>query len=195
MITTHDIKALRDKTGAGVLDCREALTDSGGDLTVALEALRAKGAAVSEKRAHREAVEGYVEAYSHAGRVGVLVELRCETDFVAENRGFRELAHELALQIAAQNPQWISRENVPAKVIEEFSAEETRTAAEQGKPADIVERIVSGKLERFYRENCLLEQVYIRNDKETMGDLVNDKIVAFGEKILVHRFQRFELAE
>lgn len=195
MITTQDIKALRDKTGAGVLDCRAALTAAGGDFERALDALREKGAEVSEKRAHREAAEGYVEAYNHAGRVGVLVELRCETDFVAENRGFRELAHELALQIAAQAPRWISREKVPAETIEELLTEEREHALRAGKPAEIVERIVAGKLERFYRENCLLEQVYIRNDKETMGDLVNDRIVAFDERIVVHRFERFVLGE
>jgi elongation factor Ts len=195
MITTHDIKALREKTGAGVLDCREALTASSGDLDKALEALRAKGAVVAEKRAHRDAVEGYIEAYGHAGRVGVLVELRCETDFVAENAGFRGLAHEIALQVAAQAPRWVSREDVPGCIIDEMVAQEREAALASGKSAEIAERIVAGKLERFYREMCLLEQPYIRDDKETIGGLIQDKVIAFNEKILVHRFQRFELAE
>ena len=123
------------------------------------------------------------------------VELRCETDFVSGNRGFRELAHEIALQVAAQKPRWISRDDVPAEVIAGLIAEERATAVEMGKSTPIVERIVAGKLERFYRDNCLLEQPYIRNDKETIGDLVRDKILAFGEKLSVSRFVRLELGE
>ncbi len=194
-MTTQDIKQLRDKTGAGVLDCREALIDSDGDFERALKALRAKGALVTEKRADRATNEGYVATYNHAGRVGVVVEMRCETDFVSENRGFRELAHEIALQVAAQKPRWISRDDVPAEVIDRLVAEESATAAEMGKNEQITERIVAGKVERFYRDNCLLEQPYIRDDQETIDDLVQDKIVAFDEKLFVHRFVRFELGE
>jgi elongation factor Ts len=195
VITTQDIKQLRDKTGAGVLDCREALIDSEGDFARALKALRAKGAVVTEKRAERETNEGYVAAYDHAGRVGVLVEMRCETDFVSENRGFRELAHEIALQVAAQQPRWISRDDVPAEVVDRLVAEERTAAVDMGKNEQITERIVTGKMERFYRDNCLLEQQHIRNDEETIDDLIQDKIVAFGEKLLVYRFVRFELGE
>lgn len=195
MITTQDIKQLRDKTGAGVLDCREALTESKGDFERALKALRAKGASVTEKRAERETNEGFVAVYDHAGRVGVLVEMRCETDFVSENRLFRDLAHEIALQVAAQKPRWISRDDVPAGVIETLVAEESAAAAKMGKNEQITERIVAGKVERFYRDNCLLEQPHIRNDSETIGDLIQDKIVAFDEKLFVHRFMRFELGE
>jgi elongation factor Ts len=195
MITTQDIKQLRDKTGAGVLDCRQALMESNGDVDQALKALRSKGALVTEKRADRATNEGYVATYDHAGRVGVLVEMRCETDFVSQNRRFRELAHEVALQVAAQKPRWISRDDVPTEVIEGLVAEESAAAAEMGKSAQIAERIVAGKVERFYRDNCLLEQPYMRNDKETIGDLVQEKIVAFDEKLYVHRFVRFELGE
>ena len=195
MITTQDIKQLRDKTGAGILVCREALIDSEGDLQRALKVLRAKGALVTEKRADREANEGYVATYDHAGRVGVVVEMRCETDFVSENRGFRELAHEIALQVAAQKPRWISRDDVPTEVIDRLVAEESATAVEMGKNEQITERIVTGKVERFYRDNCLLEQRYIRNDQETIDDLVQDNIVAFDEKLFVRRFVRLELGE
>jgi elongation factor Ts len=195
MITTQDIKRLRDKTGAGVLDCRQALSDSEGDFDRALKALRAKGALVTEKRADRATDEGYVATYGHAGRIGAIVEMRCETDFVSENRGFRALAHEIALQVAAQKPSWIARDDVPAEVIERLVAEESAAAVEMGKDARIIERIVTGKLERFYRDNCLLEQPYIRDDKETVDDLIQDKIVAFDEKLFVHRFVRVELGE
>ena len=195
MITTQDIKQLRDKTGAGILTCREALIDSKGDFSRALKTLRAKGALVTEKRADRETDEGYVATYNHAGRVGVVVEMRCETDFVSENRGFRELAHEIALQVAAQKPRWISRADVPAEVVDRLVAEESAAAVEMGKDEQITERIVTGKIERFYRDNCLLEQPHIRNDQETIDDLVQDKIVAFDEKLFVHRFVRLELGE
>jgi elongation factor Ts len=193
--TVQEIKRLRDKTGVGVLDCREALTDCEGDFARALKVLRAKGATVTEKRAGRATNEGFLATYNHAGRVGVLVEMRCESDFVAQNHGFRELAHEIALQVAAQKPRWISRDEVPAEVIDRLAAEERADAAALGKSAQITERIVAGKIERFYRDNCLLEQPHIRSDQETIGDLMQDKIVAFDEKVFVHRFVRFELGE
>jgi elongation factor Ts len=193
--TVQEIKRLRDKTGVGVLDCREALTDCEGDFARALKVLRAKGATVTEKRAGRVTNEGFLATYNHAGRVGVLVEMRCESDFVAQNHGFRELAHEIALQVAAQKPRWISRDEVPAEVIDRLAAEERADAAALSKSAQITERIVAGKIERFYRDNCLLEQPHIRSDQETIGDLMQDKIVAFDEKVFVHRFVRFELGE
>lgn len=195
MITTHDIKQLREKTGAGVLDCRQALTESEGDFDGALRALRSKGALVAEKRAERATDEGYVATYEHAGRIGVVVEMRCETDFVSKNQGFRRLAHEIALQVAAQRPRWTSRDDVPSEVIQGLAAEERAVAAEMGKSPRIVERIVAGKVDRFLRENCLLEQPYIRNDEETIGDLLQEKIVAFDEKLSVRRFVRIELGE
>jgi elongation factor Ts len=193
VVTTHDIKQLRERTGVGVLECREALREAEGDPDRALKALRAMGAMVTEKRADRTTDEGYVATYEHGGRIGVVVELRCETDFVSENRRFRELAHEVALQVAAQNPRWISRDDVPAELTQKLAAEERAVAAEAGKSSSIVERIVAGKLERFYRDNCLLEQPYIRNDEETIDDLVQESIVAFDEKLFVHRFVRVEL--
>lgn len=193
MVTTPDIKKLRERTGAGILDCRDALTACSGDFDKALGMLREKGVLASEKRADRLASHGYIATYNHHGLIGVLVELRCETDFVSLNRAFRELAHEVALQVAARNPQWVSRADVPANAIEQFAAAERAAAIEAGKPEQIVERIVSGKVERFYRDNCLLEQTSIRDDKSTVGGLIQDKLVAFGERIYVSRFTRFAI--
>jgi elongation factor Ts len=195
VVSTQDIKLLRERTGAGVLDCKEALAESGGDVDRALEALRARGAEIAEKRAERPAEHGYVATYGHAGRIGVLVELRCETDFVSSNKAFRELAREVALQVAAQRPRWVSRADVPATVVEEIVTEETARAVGAGKVQTLVDRIVTGKVERFYRDNCLLEQPYIRNDKETIADLISEKTIAFGERIFVHGFVRRELGE
>jgi len=191
MITTTDIKRLREQTGAGILDCREALRESGGDLDKALELLREKGARVIEKRAEREAAHGYVATYSHQGRIGAMVELRCETDFVSKNQRFRNLAHELALQVAATSPQWVSRKDVPAEVVEQVALDERTNAERAGKPDRIVEQIVAGRLERFYRDNCLLEQTSIRDEKSTVAGLIQDKLVAFNERIYVKQFARF----
>jgi elongation factor Ts len=195
VISTQDIKRLREKTGAGVLDCREALITAKSDFGRALEALRARGALASEKRADRVANEGYIATYSHDGRIGVLVELRCETDFVSKNQGFRDLAREIALQVAAQGPRWVSRDDVPDSTMEQVIAEERAAATAKGKNEQITERIIAGKIERFYRDNCLLDQPHIRDDKETIGGLIQDKLVAYGEKILVHRFVRYEIGE
>ena len=193
MITTQDIKRLRDQTGAGILDCRDALTECRGDFGSALDALREKGALASEKRADRVASHGYIANYSHHGLIGVLVELRCETDFVAKNAGFRELAREIALQVAAGDPRWVSRDDVPPEAVDEIASAERAAAIEAGKPEQIVERIVSGKVERFYRDTCLLEQTSIRDEKSTVSGLIQDKLVAFGERIYVSRFVRFAI--
>ena len=195
MISTNDIKRLREKTGAGVLDCRDALTLSGGDFGKAVEILREKGAAVMEKRAEREAVHGYIAVYSHSGLIGSMVELRCETDFVSGNRAFRDLAHEIALQVAATSPQWVTATDVPPDVIEEFVAEERAAAESLGKPEHIVEKITRGKLAKFYQHVCLLEQQSIRDETSTVGGLIQDKVLAFGERIYVHQFARFAIQQ
>jgi len=195
MITTSAIKRLRDQTGAGVLDCREALTTTKGDFDLALEVLREKGALVGKKRADREAAYGHIGTYSHNGLIGSLVELKCETDFVAGTPSFQELAHELALQVAACKPRWVSREDVPPEAVEEVVARERAIAVKAGKPEHVVERIVSGKLERFYRDSCLLEQTSIRDEKSTVGGLISDKVVALDERIYVRRFVRFAIEE
>lgn len=195
MIGTNDIKRLREKTGAGVLDCRDALTLSEGDFGKAVEILREKGAAVMEKRAEREAVHGYIAVYSHSGLIGSMVELRCETDFVSGNRAFRDLAHEIALQVTATSPQWVAIDHVPAEVIEEFVAGERAGAESLDKPAHIVEKITRGKLAKFYQQVCLLEQPSIRDETSTVGGLIQDKALAFGERIYVHRFVRFAIQQ
>ena len=193
MISTNDIKRLRDKTGAGILDCREALRRCDGDSDKALEILREKGAELIEKRADKEAAHGYVTTYSHHGLIGVMVELRCETDFVSGNQGFRELAHEIALQVAAGSPRWVCRDEVPADVVEQIAVDERARATKAGKPDRILEQIVAGKVDRFYRDNCLLEQPSIRDDKTTVNALIQDKLVAFGERIYVNQFARFAI--
>ncbi|MHB8868068.1 MAG: elongation factor Ts [Thermoleophilia bacterium] len=193
MITTNEIKRLREQTGAGVLDCREALREADGDFDLALAALRARGAQAMEKRADRVAAHGYVATYSHHGLIGVLVELRCETDFVANTAAFRDLAHEIALQVAATDPRWVSREDVPAEAVEQLAADERTAAVAAGKLESIVERIVTGKVERFYRDTCLLEQPSIRDEKSTINELIQDKLVALGERIYVARFARFAI--
>ena len=195
-ITTEMIKELRAATNAGVLDCRKALTDAGGDFQKAVDWLREKGMATAAKRADREASQGVVELYSHGGgRVGVMVEVNCETDFVARSEKFRELAHELALQIAASAPRYIKEEEIPAEVLE-HEAEIARTRVkEEGKPDNVAEKIVQGRLEKFKDEVVLMRQAYIRDESLTVEKLVLQAVGAIGENILVRRFQRWELGE
>ena len=195
-VTMEQIKELRAATGAGIMDCKNALIEAKGDFDKAVEVLRKKGLAKAAKRASREASEGVVELYSHGnGRVGVMVEVNCETDFVARSEAFRKLAHEIALQIAAMSPQYVSEEDIP----EDALAREREIAREQalreGKPEKIVDRIVEGRLKKFKDEVCLLNQAYIRDDKMTIADLLNQNIAAIGENIIIRRFVRWELGE
>jgi len=195
-ISTEQIKSLREATGAGVLDCRKALESSGGDYDKAMELLREKGMAKAEKRADREASNGVVDLYSHGdGRVGVMVEVNCETDFVARTEQFREFAHEIALQVAAASPQWIQPEDVPEAIVAEKRAAAAELAAAEGKPENIIERIVDGRMAKFFDETCLLRQEYIRDDSKTVEDLLKEKIVSTGERIVIRRFARWELGE
>jgi len=195
-ITTEMIKELRAATNAGVLDCRKALTEADGDFQKAVDWLREKGMATAAKRADREASQGVVELYSHGGgRVGVMVEVNCETDFVARSEKFRELAHELALQIAASAPRYVKEEEIPAEVLE-HEAEIARTRVkEEGKPDNVAEKIVQGRLEKFKDEIVLMRQAYIRDESLTVEKLVLQAVGAIGENILVRRFQRWELGE
>lgn len=193
MISTNDIKQLREKTGAGVLDCRDALTRCEGDADKALELLRQKGAALLEKRAEREAAHGYVAVYTHAGAVGSMVELRCETDFVSANQAFRDLAHELALQVAATSPQYISRADVPQTEVTRRAEAGRAAVASMEKPEPIVHKIVEGRLAKFYSATCLLEQASIRDETRTVQGLIQEKALAFGERIHVERFARFAI--
>jgi len=195
-VSIEQIKELREVTGAGVLDCRKALEQSGGDFDKAVENLREKGLALAAKRADREASEGMVELYSHGnGRVGVMVELNCETDFVARSEAFRSFAHELALQVAAGAPQYVSPEDVPADVLERERSTARARALDEGKSEAVVERIVEGRLEKFLDEACLVRQTYIRDENLTIQKLLMDKVAATGENLVIRRFVRWELGE
>lgn len=190
------VKTLREMTGAGMLECKSALEEAGGDLEQAVEILRKKGVAKAAKKAGRETKEGLIHSYIHAGgRIGVLLELNCETDFVARNELFRELANEIALQIAAMRPQYVKREDVPREVVEKEGEIAREAAIAEGKPAHIAEKIAEGKLEKFYKEVCLYEQPYIKDDKKTVEELIKEYIAKIGENIQVRRFVRFELGE
>jgi elongation factor Ts len=195
-VSIEQIKQLREETGAGIMDCRKALEQADGDYQKALEALREKGLATAAKRADREASEGVVELYSHGnGRVGVMVELNCETDFVGRSEGFRSLAHELALQIAAAEPLYIREEDIPAAVLEHERSLAHATALEEGKPEAVAERIVEGRLAKFMDETVLQRQVYIRDDSLTIQQLMMDKVASIGENIVIRRFVRWELGK
>jgi len=195
-ITTAMIKELREATGAGILDCRKALEQSGGDFEAAVAYLREKGLAEAAKRTDREASEGVVEVYAHPGnRVGVMLELNCETDFVARTPEFRALAHDLALHIAFAAPRYISRDQVPEEVIEAEKAVYRAQALGEGKPEHIVDRIVEGKLEKFYKMVCLMEQPFVKDEDITIETLIKDHIARLGENIVMRRFARYELGE
>ena len=195
-ITTQMIKELREKTGAGIVDCKKALVEAGGDIEKAVEILRKKGAAKAAKKAERATAEGAVFSYIHGGgKVGVLVELNCETDFVARNETFKELGHEITMQIAAMSPEYVSKEEVPAEVIEKEKEVLREQALAEGKPEHIVEKIVEGRLAKFYSEKCLLEQPWIKDDSKTIKDLITDYITKLGENIKVRRFARFEVGK
>jgi len=195
-ITTDMIKELREATGAGILDCRKALTDANGDFDKAVDFLREKGVATAAKRADRTASQGVIELYSHGdGRVGVILELNCETDFVARSEDFRKLAHELALQIAAAAPQYVKEDEIPAEVLEHEAEIARARAKEEGKPDAVMDKIVSGRVEKFKDEVVLLRQAYIRDEELTVEKLVMQTVGSMGENIVVRRFHRWELGE
>lgn len=195
-ITTDMIKKLRESTGAGILDCRKALEQHDGDMDKALDFLREKGLAMAAKRSGRKASEGVVELYSHGnGRVGVMVELNSETDFVGRSESFRSLAHELALQIAAAAPTYIKEEDIPAEVLEHEKKIAEAKAREEGKPEAIIPRIVDGSLNKFKDEIVLLRQAYIRDESITVQELLNQNIAALGENVIIRRFARWALGE
>jgi len=195
-VTTEQIKELREATSAGILDCRKALEQAGGDFHKAVDFLREKGLATAAKRADREASEGMVELYSHGnGRVGVMVEVNCETDFVARSEAFRSFAHELALQIAAAAPRYIRAEDIPAEVLEHEREIARARTLEEGKPEAAVDRIVEGRLEKFKDEVSLLRQPYIRDESITIEKLLLQNIASIGENIVIRRFVRWELGE
>lgn len=195
-IGTAQIKELREETGAGILDCKEALEASGGDLEEAAKILREKGFAEAQKRADRETHNGLLELYNHGdGRVGVMVEVNCETDFVARTNEFRDFAHEIALQIAAQNPKFVDVEDVPEAVVTIEEEKFRNEAIQEGKPEQIVDRIVEGRMKKFYEENCLLLQDYVRDDSKKVVELLKEAIAVIGENVTIRRFVRWEMGE
>lgn len=195
-ITIDMIKELREKTGCGIMDCRSALEKSNGDMDLAMQELREKGLKTAEKRADRVASEGRLEVYIHSeGRLVVMVELNCETDFVAKTASFKELAHEIALQIAAAQPVYISEADIPAEVIEAETAAVAERVRAEGKPEAIIPKIVEGYLKKFKDEKVLLNQKYIRDESKTVADLITDKISSLGENLIVRRFVRWALGE
>ena len=195
-ITAALVKELREKTGAGMMDCKKALTATDGDMEKAIDFLREKGLTSAAKKAGRVAAEGVVTSYIHAGgRIGVLVEVNCETDFVAGTEEFKEFARDIAMQIAAANPTCVSREEVDPAAVEHEKQVLREQALNEGKPEKIVERMVAGRLEKYYKEVCLLDQAYIKDPDMSISDLVNSKIAKIGEKISIRRFVRYQLGE
>ena len=196
-ISAEAVKKLREMSGAGVMDCKRALEAAGGDVSRALEWLREKGLALAARKAGRRAAEGLIEAYIHHGsRIGVLLELNCETDFVARTEEFRSLAHDLALHIAASAPRYVRREEIPPEEVEAEREIWRKRALEEGKPPHVVDKIVEGRLEKnFFARVCLEEQPFVKDPSVTVGDLVRQAISRFGENIVIGRFARFEVGE
>ncbi|MGQ9842493.1 MAG: translation elongation factor Ts [Spirochaetota bacterium] len=195
-ITSEMIKELREKTQAGMLDCKKALIECGGDMEKAVDYLRKKGLAAANKREGRIAKEGVIASYIHNNsKLGVLLELNCETDFVARNQDFQDLAKDLCMQVAASNPLYVAPEDVPADVLEREKEIYREQLKESGKPANVIEKIVEGKLAKFYSEVCLLEQEFIKDNKVIIKDLIKNKIATYGENITVGRFVRFQIGQ
>jgi len=195
-VTTEQIKALREETGAGIMDCRAALQQSDGDFEQALSFLREKGLATALKRSDRQTSEGYLDLYSHGdGRVGVMVEVNCETDFVARSETFRTFVHEIALQIAAGAPEYVRPEDIPQEVLDSEREQARQFALAEGKPENVIDRIIEGKLKKFEDEVCLVRQPYIRDDEITIEELLLQNIASIGENIVIRRFERWELGE
>lgn len=195
-VTTEMVKELRAVTGAGVLEAKKALEQHNGDFDKAIDMLREKGAARAAKRADRTAKEGIIEMYAHPGnRVGVMLELNCETDFVARNEQFRDLAHNLALHIAAAAPRYLNKEDVPTQELDRETSVLKAQALAEGKPEAVIEKVISGRIAKFYEEMCLMEQPFIKDEKVKIKEMMTDAISSTGENIIVRRFARYELGE
>lgn len=196
MITAEMVRQLRERTGSGMMDCKKALTDANGDMEKAIEILRERGLAAAAKKAGRIAAEGIVDAYIHGnGRIGVLVEVNIETDFAAANEEFKQFVKDIAMQIAAAKPEYVRKEDVPADVIEKEKNILRVQAKNEGKPEKVIERMVEGRIEKFYKEVCLLEQPWIKDPDKTIKQLVAEKVATIGENINIRRFARFERGE
>ncbi len=196
MITASEVKALRERTGAGMMDCKRALTDANGDMERAVEILREKGLSAAAKKSGRIAAEGIVESYIHlGGKIGVMVEVNCETDFVAKTPEFKSFVRDIAMHIAAAKPDYLNRDEVPAAVLEKEKEILRAQALNEGKPEKIVERMVEGRIKKFYEDNCLLDQHFVKDTDKTIQDLITEKVATIGEKISVRRFVRYEMGE
>jgi len=196
MITAEMVKELRQSTGAGMMDCKKALVKTEGNIAEAVDYLRENGLAAAAKKAGRIASEGVVEAYIHAGgRVGVMIELNCETDFVAKTDNFKTLARDIAMQVAATNPSCVRREEVLPEVLEHEREILRVQALNEGKPANIVEKMINGRVEKYYKEACLMEQTFIKNPDQTITQLINETISKIGENVSIRRFTRYQLGE
>jgi len=195
-VNAENVKKLREKTGAGFMDCKNALTEAGGDMEKAVDLLCQKGIDVAMSREGRAAEEGVISSYVHAGnQIGVLVDLRCETDFVARTDEFREFGRDIAMQVAAMDPEWVWPEDVPEEALEREREVLTQQALEEGKPEHIVEKMVEGRMQKFYADVCLLNQPFIRDDSLTIEDKLNELIATTGERVLIKRFVRFQVGE
>lgn len=195
-ITIEMIKELREKSGSGMMDCKKALTEADCDMGKAIVWLREKGIASADKKSSRIAAEGIVDAYIHAdGRIGVLIEVNIETDFAAKNEKFRKMIRDIAMQIAAMSPRWVSMADVPAEEMDKEREIVRNTALNEGKPEKIVDKIVEGRMSKYFEENCLLEQPYVKDDSKTIGTLVKEMIAAIGENVTIRRFVRYEMGE
>ena len=196
MISAQMVKELRETTGAGMMDCKKALVETNGEMEKAVDYLREKGLAAAAKKSGRVAAEGVVESYIHgAGKIGVMIEVNCETDFVAKTPEFHSFVRDLAMQVAAANPQYLSRTEVPAAIIEHEREILRAQALNEGKPEKIVDKMVDGRVEKFYKDNCLLEQTFIKDPDKSVTDVVNAQISKIGENIVVRRFVRYQMGE
>jgi len=194
-ISAELVKELREKTGVGMMECKKALTETSGDFEKAIDLLRQKGLATAQKKSGRTASEGLIESYIHMGKIGTMVEINCETDFVARTDDFKELARDIAMHIAATNPLYLSREDIPLDVIEH--EKEIYHSQVTNKPPQVVEKIIEGKLEKFYTDMCLIDQIFVKDpdQKKKVKDIVTDKIAKLGENIIIRRFARFQLGD
>ncbi|HWR28498.1 MAG TPA: translation elongation factor Ts [Negativicutes bacterium] len=196
MVTAQQVKELRETTGAGMMDCKKALVETNGDMDKAVDYLREKGLAAAAKKAGRIAAEGLVESYIHAGgKIGVMIEVNCETDFVAKTPEFHAFVRDLAMQVAAANPQYLCRDEVPASILDHEREVLKAQALNEGKPAKIIDKMVEGRVEKFYKDTCLLEQAFIKDSDKSVTDIVNAQISKIGENIVVRRFTRYQMGE
>lgn len=196
MVSAQQVKELRESTGAGMMDCKKALVETNGDMSKAVDYLREKGLAAAAKKSGRVAAEGLVESYIHgAGKIGVMIEVNCETDFVAKTPEFHSFVRDLAMQIAAANPQYLKRDEVPAAIVEHEREILRAQALNEGKPEKIIDKMVEGRVDKYYKENCLMEQTFIKDPEKSVTDIVNAQISKIGENIVVRRFVRYQMGE